>query len=586
MKFRRLLEYHTVPEWSSYYVDYRYLKRLLKSYRKYQYSKLTEITESLLEKKDTQELLISEIQAQSIKVNNFYKEKLNALRKELDSVMDYINGLKRISTLDEVEAKSLLSMRERDDAQNRATSMQRTFTELHQHIRWLEEFCEINYIGLLKIITKFGADRVRTDIESMQFRKWDEDLKDLKETIYKTIAEELFEEDIEAAKKLLLESKHFKSSDIGVVSFCAGFLVIMCSISGFILAKNDTSLLIQSACIFRFTFCICVSVVLFSVLIYMLEKYSVNWVYIFEITPSNKVSFFHILGIGISLATFWNAAYTLYLSTTYYYTYYLKDFIPVGVFCVYAFIIVCPFNIFFRTGRFEALRLVFHVIIAPFGDIRFKNYLVASWITSIVVPLKDLYRSFIFMYTVLFNTKINPTEEILLLISILPFVWRLLQNIKRVTYKKSLFWRQIRNLIRYLISIGLIITAYLDMYKSYLWIVSMILGVTVISLFDVIHDWQISLLNFQIAGKDRSFPIMFYYYAGISNFFLRFASIFTLLPYKTLENSFIETEIILTFIAVLEIYRRTQWGIIRIEREKSDNKENFRSVHFIPVSIK
>ena len=49
-------------------------------------------------------------------------------------MIECIYDLKRTSTLNEQEAESLLSMKERDDTQSRATSMQRAFTELYQHI--------------------------------------------------------------------------------------------------------------------------------------------------------------------------------------------------------------------------------------------------------------------------------------------------------------------------------------------------------------------------------------------------------------------------------------------------------------------
>ena len=77
----------------------------------------------------------------------------------------------------------------------------------------------------------------------------------------------------------------------------------------------------------------------------------------------------------------------------------------------------------------------------------------------------------------------------------------------------------------------------------------------------------------------------FYYYASLSNILLRYAGVATLLPVKVLQNKYFDLEICVTLLALMELFRRTQWAIIRIEREKNDNKEKFRKVKFIPGLI-
>ena len=135
---------------------------------------------------------------------------------------------------------------------------------------------------------------------------------------------------------------------------------------------------------------------------------------------------------------------------------------------IYSLIIICPFKILGRNFRLELFKLFIQLIIAPFGEIGFKNYMFGSWLTSMIIPLKDIYTVILFLNPSLWksNTKASPSDLILLIISILPFIWRILQNIKRVVHKKSLFFRQVQNFIRYVISIGLVITAYFDLYTS------------------------------------------------------------------------------------------------------------------------
>ena len=37
--------------------------------------------------------------------------------------------------------------------------------------------------------------------------------------------------------------------------------------------------------------------------------------------------------------------------------------------------------------------------IAPFGPARFRNYMMASWVTSLAIPIKDSYLSICFIST-------------------------------------------------------------------------------------------------------------------------------------------------------------------------------------------
>ena len=276
MKFGRLLEYHTIPEWAAFYVDYRLLKKLLATYQSSISGGINEITESLLGRFDAFKELTMELEMQSSRVKHFYMEKYAILNKEMTSVIEYISDLKRVSTLCEKETKQLLSMKERDDSQNRATSMQRAFTELHQRITWLEGFCEINYIALLKILTKLQEEGLKIIIEDISFNKWQNELLELKQNIYNIIADECMDGDLKAAQKLLIEAKYIKSGDIAMICCCLGIIVVMLYFSVYIVSTNDFTQLLPSLCIFRLSFCISTSVIFFSLLIYVLEKYSIN----------------------------------------------------------------------------------------------------------------------------------------------------------------------------------------------------------------------------------------------------------------------------------------------------------------------
>lgn len=81
------------------------------------------------------------------------------------------------------------------------------------------------------------------------------------------------------------------------------------------------------------------------------------------------------------------------------------------------------------------------------------------------------------------------------------------------------------------------------------------------------------------------YPAMFYYFAIVVNFILRFfwlLKIFTW-SFESEKENFFERVEILTFATCLgEAMRRTMWALIRVENEFFNNYENYRSIPTIP----
>lgn len=573
-----------IPEWSSYYVDYRYLKKIVKSLVTSMSSASSEISESFLSGCGGFKELSMEISSQSNKVNTFYIEKLSSIQKEIDSMVAYIYNLRRVSSLNEVEARALLNMKEINEDQNRATSMQRAFTELYQKINWLESYCEFNYIGLLKIIVKSQTDEHKEDIEKLEFTKWNKVLRKVKDDICEVIANEFFNGDLEKAEKILQESKRFKVFDIALLGICFGICAIFLPISGYLLFAYDLQGIYASLYYFRLLFMIGFSIVCFAGVIYVLEEHGINWLYIFQISPSKKISYLTCLSSGLLIITITLQFLTLHLATCLFYPFLFPNIIMYTALSLFSLILICPFPYFYRDSRKEAFNLLLNLIIAPFGDIRFKNYMFGSWTTSLSISFKDLFLTFYLILNPSFTNKASdqPPEFLIFIVSILPFIWRVLQNIKRVLRGKTSFKRQILNFFRYFISIGLSSAAYWDHYDKYWWKACFVIGIALTSVFDVTQDWQIDCGT---SANSTLFSGKFILFSVISNFFLRFAGFFTLMPIAVLDNPYLHSELLLTICAVLELFRRSIWSIIRIERELRNNDENFRDIQYIPVTF-
>ena len=68
----------------------------------------------------------------------------------------------------------------------------------------------------------------------------------------------------------------------------------------------------------------------------------------------------------------------------------------------------------------------------------------------------------------------------------------------------------------------------------------------------------------------------------ITNLFLRFAWILTLLPNWYFSSFFHETQSLIVVLSIAEAYRRTQWSLFRVENENVNNFEKYRAIMEIP----
>lgn len=88
---------------------------------------------------------------------------------------------------------------------------------------------------------------------------------------------------------------------------------------------------------------------------------------------------------------------------------------------IYLLILLCPFRLLYRQARFSIIKSLFELMIAPFGPVKFKNYMLGSWLTSMVIPIKDLYLSACFIATDAWElNKSSSCSKHYLILTILP----------------------------------------------------------------------------------------------------------------------------------------------------------------------
>jgi len=119
------------------------------------------------------------------------------------------------------------------------------------------------------------------------------------------------------------------------------------------------------------------------------------------------------------------------------------------------FVIMCmlPYHVFYLRSRLEVLKTLGHIIIAPFGPVKFKDFFLADILTSMVSTLRDVVLMiFLFISGQWYNLEhwskyVDPKEDkeerdklysnwptvknILLAVAFLPLWFRLMQCFRR-----------------------------------------------------------------------------------------------------------------------------------------------------------
>ena len=170
------------------------------------------------------------------------------------------------------------------------------------------------------------------------------------------------------------------------------------------------------------------------------------------------------------------------------------------------------------------------------------------------------------------------------IILLYPNFIRFTQCINRLYYTKSL-WPHFYNLLKYTGGIINVIFTWLYAKKDNdTYLVLYILIGSIVNLYqlfwDVYVDWglgRINSINFFLRDN-LVYPKQFYYTAIFLDAVIRYSWTWGFIHLN--KNKFDEWRNL--FMSFIEIYRRIQWCIIRIENENTTNPEKYRSILTIP----
>lgn len=332
--------------------------------------------------------------------------------------------------------------------------------------------------------------------------------------------------------------------------------------------------------------------------IYFWRRFRVNYSFIFGFKQGTELGYREVLLFSFGLAVPALASVLLNLDmemdpkTKDYKA--LTELLPLFLVLLVVLILLCPFNLIYRSSRYFFLVCLFHCICAPLYKVTLPDFFLADQLTSQVQAFRSLQFYVCYYgwgdYKLRQNTcKSHVFNTFTFIVACIPYWFRLLQCLRRLVEKKDPMHGY--NGLKYFFAIVAVSmkTAYsLESLKNEVnWkilagifsVVAAIYG----TYWDLVVDWGLLQRNSKNRWLRDKLLIPYksvYFGAMVLNVLLRFAWLQTVLNFNV---SFMHTQTMITVVASLEIIRRGIWSFFRLENEHLNNVGKYRAFKSVPL---
>ncbi|XP_010265338.1 PREDICTED: phosphate transporter PHO1 homolog 1-like [Nelumbo nucifera] len=482
------------------------------------------------------------------------------------------------------------------------------FTELYKGLGYLKTYRHLNMLAFVKILKKF--DKVTEKqvlpiylkvVESSYFNSSDKVVK-LADEVEELFIEHFAEDDKRKAMKFLKphqrKESHAVTFFIGLFTGCfialfVGY-VIMAHITKMYTQESDTIYMETVYPVLSMFSLLFLHFFLYGCNIFMWRKTRINYSFIFELAPTKELKYrdvFLICTTSMTIVVGIMFVHLFLIAKGYSST--RVQAIPGFLLLIFLILLVCPFNIFYRSSRFRFLRVIRNIILSPLYKVVMLDFFMADQLCSQVPLLRNLEYVACYYITGSYKTqdygfcmRTKHYRDMAYAVSFLPYYWRAMQCARRYFDEGQ---------ISHLINLGKYVSAMLAAgakvaYEKegsigYLCLVVVVSSAaTVYQLYwDFVKDW--GLLQFHSKNPWLRNELVLrrkiiYFLSMGLNLVLRLAWIQTVL-----HSNFGSVDYRVTglFLAALEVIRRGQWNFYRLENEHLNNAGKFRAVKIVPL---
>ncbi|KAI4328482.1 hypothetical protein L6164_020834 [Bauhinia variegata] len=337
-------------------------------------------------------------------------------------------------------------------------------------------------------------------------------------------------------------------------------------------------------------------ILMYAANIYFWRRYRVNYSFIFGFKKGHELGYREVLLLGFGIAVLAlscvlaNLDMQIDQKTKDYKEF--TELLPLILLLSLLVVLLCPFNVVYRSDRVFFLICVFHCICAPFYKVTLPDFFLADQFTSQVQALRSFEFYICYYGWGDFKHRESNCKDsdvfttFSFIVAAIPYWSRFLQCLRRFYEEKDPM--QGYNGLKYFITIAAVClrTAYtLDGGKGWqvlAWIFSIAAAISS-TYWDLVIDWgllQRHSKNRWLRDKLIIPQKSVYFVAMVLNVLLRFAWLQTILNFKF---SFLHRQAMISLFSSLEIIRRGIWNFFRLENEHLTNVGKYRAFKSVPL---
>nr|XP_025877121.1 phosphate transporter PHO1-1 isoform X2 [Oryza sativa Japonica Group] len=479
------------------------------------------------------------------------------------------------------------------------------FIELYKGLGYLTTYRNLNMMAFVKILKKFekvSGKQVLSvylrAVESSYFNSSGEALKlmdEVEDVFVRHFAAGNRRKAMKYLKPTQRKESHTVTFFIGLMTGCfvALFLgyCIMAHIAGMYTQRRDSIYMETVYPVFSMFSLMFLHLFMYGCNMVAWRKARINYSFIFEFAAGRELKYRDVfLVCTASMAVIVGVMFAhLSLAVRGFHAQAIPGFLLLG----FLLLLFCPFNMVYRSTRFQFLRILRNIVFSPLYKVVMVDFFMADQLCSQVPMLRSLeyvacyyisgsYRTQEYGYCI--NTK--HIRDLAYAVSFLPYYWRAMQCARRwfdesdtghlvnlgkyvsamlaagakVAYEKD---RSLGSL-----SLLVIVSSSATMYQLY---------------WDFVKDWGLLQPNSKnpwlrndLILKSKSI----YYLSMGLNLVLRLAWLQTVI-----HPNFgsLDSRVTSFFLAALEVIRRGHWNFYRLENEHLNNAGKFRAVKTVPL---
>jgi hypothetical protein len=574
MRFDKWFGAHKVDAWRQNYVRYKRLKALVKQGSQLDFSRFA-----------------SEFSSEIIKVDQFYTLIHAAFLESWEQYRDALES-----------QGGELAAGERNAYQEAIEGLYTGLTDLYM-------FATVNYRAgtrLLQFLMKHSASnnqasseqmtRLTTQLMDAEFaanpvlNKINNSCKKLIREIEQKYAQLELNSDVASAKRVLKSwrrSKQLTTKNsfllgvfIGAILILALAIGVYSGING-LTAEGDS----HFACVFpmfRGLIILSLYALLLGWNVYIWTDFNINFKHLlkFRLNFSPAITFLmrgSMISAVVMMSLLWYVFTRIQAKESV-----LDAYMPLISWSFILLWIFIPVKYWFAySGRTFIARIILESVIAPFSKVEFRHVFCMDQFVSLTVPFLDI------QYTICFYIHGGSERSALsyctknlnlipLFVAFIPYMIRLLQCLRLVFNARTLWHRQTANAGKYLSSMVVILISFFYRNFSasllYVWIAAAFISAVYSCYWDLTKDWGLlqnkQLLRDKLIYKDASK----YYVIIVVNLLLRLSWTLTISP--VIVDVLSMPDLVSLITGLLEVCRRIQWNIVRMEWEELQNKEN------------